>query len=83
VLELSVVAAEVSEVSVGTVPSDDAVEAASLGVECDVAEASETDGEESSARAVPVHRDAPRRAASTANVQPTNPRTRRRSKRGG
>jgi hypothetical protein len=74
--ELSVFVAEVSEV-----PSDDAVEVASLGIESDdVAEASETDGGGSSARAVAANRDAQRRAASTATVQPTNPRLRRRSK---
>jgi len=81
--EPAVVVAEVSDVTVGAVPSDDAVEAAPLGIESDVAEASETDGGESSARAVPANRDAQRRAASTASVQPTNPRPRRRSKRGG
>jgi hypothetical protein len=47
----------------------------------DVAGASETDGEGFSARAVAANRDAQRTAASTATVQPTNPRARRRSKR--
>jgi hypothetical protein len=80
--EPSVVVAEVSDVPVGAVPSDDAVEAASLGIESDdVAAASETDGGASSARAVAANRDAQRKAASTASVQPTNPRPRRRSKR--
>jgi hypothetical protein len=81
--EPSVVVAEVSEVTLGAVPFDDAVDAASLGIESDVAEASGTDGGASSARAVAANRDAQRRAASTASVQPTNPRLRRRSKRGG
>jgi hypothetical protein len=48
----------------------------------DVAGASGTDGEGLSARAVAANRDAQRRAASTATVQPTNARRRRRSKRG-
>jgi hypothetical protein len=48
----------------------------------EVAGASETDGEGFSARAVSANRDAQRTAASTATVQPTNPRARRRSKRG-
>jgi hypothetical protein len=81
--EPSVVVAEVSEVTLGAVPFDDAVDAASLGIESDVAEPSETDGGPSSARAVAANRDAQSRAASTASVQPTNPRLRRRSNRGG
>ena len=82
--ELSVVAADVSEVSVGAMPSDDAVAAASLGVESVViAEPSETGGGGSSPRAGAVNRDAQSTAANTATVQPTNPRPRLRSKRGG
>ncbi len=82
--ELSVVVAEVSEVFVGAVSSDDAVEAASLGIESDdVAEASETDGGGSSARAVVANSDAQRSAASTATVQQTNPCARWQSKRDG
>ena len=81
--ELSVVAADVSEVSVGAMPPDDAV-AASLGVESVViAETSETGGGGSSPRAGAVNRDAQSTAANTATVQPTNPRPRLRSKRGG
>ena len=82
--ELSVVAADVSEVSVGAMPSDDAVAAASLGVESVViAEPSETGGGGSSPRAGAVNRDAQSTAANTATVQPTNPRPRLRLKRGG
>jgi hypothetical protein len=82
--ELSVVAADVSEVSVGAMPSDDAVAAASVGVESVViAETSETGGGGSSPRAGAVNRDAQSTAANTATVQPTNPRPRLRSKRGG
>jgi Ni,Fe-hydrogenase III small subunit len=80
----SVVVAEVSDVTVGAVTSDDAGEAASLDIEsADVAEASETDGGGSSARAVPAKMDAPRSAASMASVQPTNDGPRLPSKRGG
>ncbi len=82
--ELSVVAADVSEVSVGAMPSDDAVAAGSLGVESVViAEPSGTGGGGSSPRAGAVNRDAQSTAANTATVQPTNPRPRLRSKRGG
>jgi hypothetical protein len=82
--EPSVVAADVSEVSVGAMPSDDVVAAASLGVESVViAEPSETGEGGSSPRAGAVNRDAESTAANTATVQPRNPRTRLRSKRGG
>jgi hypothetical protein len=82
--ELSVVAADVFEVSVGAMPSDDAVAAASLGVESVViAEPSETGEGGSSPRAGAVNRDAQSTAANTATAQPTNPRARLRSKRGG
>jgi hypothetical protein len=82
--ELSVVAADVSEVPVGAMPSDDAVAAASVGVESVViAETSATGGGGSSPRAGAVNRDAQSTAANTATVQPTNPRPRLRSKRGG
>jgi hypothetical protein len=82
--ELSVVAADVFEVSVGAMPSDDAVAAASLGVESVViAEPSETGEGGSSPRAGAVNRDAQSTAANTAAVQPTNLRRRLRSKRGG
>jgi hypothetical protein len=82
--ELSVVGADVSEVSVGAMPSDDAVAAGSLGVESVViAEPSETGGGAMSPRAGAVNRDAQSTAANTAIVQPTNPRPRLRSKRGG
>jgi hypothetical protein len=82
--ELSVVAADVSEVSVGAMPSDDAVAAASLGVESVViAETSETGEGGSSPRAGAANRDAQSTAANTATAQPTNPRPRLRSKRGG
>jgi hypothetical protein len=84
VLELSVVAADVSEVSVGAMASDDAVVAASLGVESVViAEASETGGGGSPPRAGAVNRDAQSTAANRATVQPTNPRPRLRAKRRG
>jgi hypothetical protein len=80
----SVVVAEVSVASGAVVhaPVVSAVLEVSVVESDDVAGASETDGEGFSARAVAANRDAPRRAASTATVQPTNPRTRRRSKRG-
>jgi hypothetical protein len=82
--ELSVVAADVSEVSVGAMLSDDAVAAASLGVESVViAETSETGGGGSSPRAGAANRDAQSTAANTATVQATNPRCRLPSKRGG
>jgi hypothetical protein len=82
--ELSVVAADVSEVSVGAMPSDDAVAAASVGVESVViAETSEPGEGGSSPRAGAVNRDAQSTAANTATAQPTNPRPRLRSKRGG
>jgi len=82
--ELSVVAADVSEVSVGAMTSDDAVAAASLGVESLViAEGSGTGEGGSSPRAGAVNRDAQSTAANTAAAQPTNPRPRLRSKRGG
>jgi hypothetical protein len=82
--EPSVVVAEVSDVAVEAVPSDDAVEAASLGIESDdVGEASETDAGGSSARAVPANRDAPSSAASTARVKATDTRRRLRRSRGG
>ena len=82
--ELSVVGADVSEVSVGAMTSDDAVAAASLGVESVViAETSETGGGGSSPRAGAVNRDAQSTAASRATVQPTNPRPRLRAKRRG
>jgi hypothetical protein len=82
--ELSVVAADVSEVSVGAMTSDDAVAAASLGVESVViAEPSGAGEGGSSPRAGAVNRDAQSTAANTATVQPTNPRPRLRSKRGG
>jgi hypothetical protein len=84
VAELSVVAADASKVSVGAMLSDDAVAAASLGVESVViAETSETGGGGSSPRAGAVNRDAQSTAANTATVQATNPRSRLRSKRGG
>jgi len=82
--ELSVVAADVSEFSVGAMPSDDAVAAASLDVESVViAEPSETGEGGSSPRAGAVNRDAQSTAANTATAQPTNARPRLRSKRGG
>jgi len=82
--ELSVVAGEVSEVSVGAMPSDDAVAAASLGIESVViTEPSETGGVGLSPRAGAVNRDAQSKAANTATVQPTSPRPRLRSKRSG
>ena len=82
--ELSVVAGDVSEVSVGAMPSDDAVAAASLGIESVViTEPSETGGVGLSPRAGAVNRDAQRTAANTATVQPTSPRPRLRLKRSG
>jgi hypothetical protein len=79
--ELSVVAADVSEVSVGAMPSDDAVAATSLGVESVViAEPSGTGEGGTSPRAGAVNRDAQSTAANTATAQPTNPRPRLRSK---
>ena len=82
--ELSVVAADISEVPVGAMPSDDAVAAASLGVESVViAEPSETGKGRSSPRAGAVNRDAQSTATNTATAQPTNPRPRLRLKRGG
>jgi hypothetical protein len=82
--ELSVVAVDVSEVSVGAMTSDDAVAAASLGVESLViAEGSGTGEGGSSPRAGAVNRDAQSTAANTATAQPTNPRPRLRSKRSG
>jgi hypothetical protein len=82
--ESSVVVAEVSVVSGAVVhaPVVSAVPEVSVVESDDVAGASETDGEGLSARAVAANRDAQRRAASTATVQRTNPRPRRRSKRG-
>jgi hypothetical protein len=82
--ELSVVAADVSEVSVGAMTSDDTVAAASLGVESVViAEPSGTGEGGTSPRAGAVNRDAQSTAANTATAQPTNPRPRLRSKRIG
>jgi len=82
--ELSVVAGDVSEVSVGAMPSDDAVVAASLGIESVViTEPSETGGVGLSPRAGAVNRDAQRTAANTATVQPTSPRPRLCLKRSG
>jgi hypothetical protein len=81
--ESSVVVAEVSVASGAVVhaPVVFVVPEVSV-VESDVAGASETDGEGFSARAVAANRDAQRTAASTATVQPANPRARRHSKRG-
>jgi hypothetical protein len=82
--ELSVVGADVSEVSVGAMTSDGGVAAASLGVESVViAEPSGTGDGGSSPRAGAVNRDAQSTAARTATPQPTNRRPRLRSKRGG
>lgn len=82
--ELSVVAADVSEVSVGAMPSDDAVAAASLGVESVViAKPSGTGEGGTSPRAGAVNRDAQSTATNTATAQPTNPRPRLRSKPDG
>jgi hypothetical protein len=84
--ELSVVGADVSEVCVGAMTSDGAVATASLGVESAViAEPSPSDIGEggSSPRAGAVNRDAQSTAANTATAQPTNPRPRLPSKRGG
>ena len=84
VAELSVVGADVSEVSAEAMLSDDVVAAASVGVESVViAEASETGGGGSSPRAGAVNRDAQSTAANTATVQATNLRSRLPSKRGG
>jgi hypothetical protein len=82
--ESSVVVAEVSVLSGAVVhaPVVSAVPEVSVVESDEVAGASETDGEGLSARAVAANRAAQRRAASTATVQPTNPRPRRRSKRG-
>jgi hypothetical protein len=81
---VAVVAADVSEVSVGAMTSDDAVAAASLGVESVViAEPSGTGEGGTSPRAGAVKRDAQSTAANTATAQPTNPRPRLRSKRSG
>ena len=78
--ESSVVIAEVSVASGAVVhaPVVSAVPEVSVVESDDVAGASATDGEGSSARAVAANRDAQRRAASTATVQPTSPRPRRR-----
>ncbi len=77
--ESSVVIAEVSVASGAVVHAPvSAVPEVSVVESDDVAGASETDGEGSSARAVAANRDAQRRAASTATVQPTSPRPRRR-----
>ena len=82
--ELSVVGADVAEVSVGATTSDGAVAAASPGVESVViAEPSGTGEGGSSPRAGAVKRDAQSTAASTATAQPRNPRPRVRSKRAG
>jgi hypothetical protein len=82
--ELSVVGADVSEVSVGAITSDGAVATASLGVESVViAEPSDIGEGGSSPRAGAVNRDAQSTAANTATAQPTNPRPRLPSKRGG
>lgn len=82
--ELSVVGADVSEVSVGAMTADGAVAAASVGVESVViAEPSGTGEGGSSPRAGAVKRDAQSTAASTATPHPTNPLPRLRSKRGG
>lgn len=82
--ESSVAVAEVSVVSGAVVHAlvVSAVPGVSVVESDDVAGASETDGEGFSARAASANRDAQRTAASTATVQPTNPRARRRSKRG-
>jgi len=78
--ESSVVIAEVSVASGAVVHAPvSAVPEVSVVESDDVAGASATDGEGSSARAVAANRDAQRRAASTATVQPTSPRPRRRS----
>ncbi len=77
--ESSVVIAEVSVASGAVVHAPvSAVPEVSVVESDDVAGASATDGEGSSARAVAANRDAQRRAASTATVQPTSPRPRRR-----
>jgi hypothetical protein len=80
--ELSVVGADVSEVSVGAMTSDGAAAAASLGVESVVTAEPPGIGEGgSSPRAGAVNSDAQSTTANTATPQPRNPRTR--SKRGG
>ena len=82
--ELSVVGADVSEVSVGAMTSDGAAAAASLGVESVViAEPSGIGEGGSSPRAGAVNSDAQSTTANTATPQPINPRARLRSKRGG
>jgi hypothetical protein len=84
VAELSVVGADVSEVSVGAMTSDGADATASLGVESVVvAEPSGIGEGESPPRAGAVKRDAQSTAVKTATAQPTNPRPRLPSKRGG
>jgi hypothetical protein len=82
--ELSVVGADVSDVSVGAMTSDGAAAAASLGVESVViAEPSGIGEGGSSPRAGAVNSDAQSTTANTATPQPRNPRVRLRSKRGG
>jgi hypothetical protein len=82
--ELSIVGADVSEVSVEALTSDGALATASLGVESVViAEPSDIGEGGSSPRAGAVNRDAQSTAANTATAQPTNPRPRLPSKRGG
>jgi hypothetical protein len=82
--ELSVVGADVSEVSVGAMTSEGAGAAASLGVESVViADASGISEGGSSPRAGAVNSDAQSTTANTATPQPRNPRTRFRSSRGG
>jgi len=81
---VSVVAADVSEVSVGAMAFDDTVAAASLGVESVViAEPSWAGEGGTSPRAGAVNRDAQSTTANTATAQPTNPRPRLRPKRSG
>jgi hypothetical protein len=81
---VAVVAADVSEVSIGAITSDDPVAAASLDLESVVlAEPSGTGEGGTSPRAGAVNRDAQSTAANTATAQPTNPRPRLRSKRSG
>jgi hypothetical protein len=82
--ELSVVGADVSEVSVGAMTSEGAGAAASLGVESVViADASGISEGGSSPRAGAVNSDAQSTTANTATPQPRNPRTRFRSSRNG
>jgi hypothetical protein len=82
--ELSVVGADVSEVSVGTMTSEGAGAAASLGVESVViADASGISEGGSSPRAGAVNSDAQSTTANTTTPQPRNPRTRFRSSRNG